>query len=222
MNYPFKINWKYALGEILIVIIGITIAFSLNNWAENAGDWSLRKEYLESLIADLSNEVQQLEGDQAEFQQKVNTIQSIFPHLGGKKEGRDTLLQKIFSLAEIVYFQPNDVTYRTLVNSGDPRLFSDFELKKALETHYSGQNQIQQDYERQNKIHEKYLADFLIYRLDYEQIRQGNYDFADDRMLRNIIQSLYGSYRIAMDAADGWTARSQQLIERLSRELDRY
>ncbi len=31
-----KINWTYALGEIIIVIIGITIAFALNNWAENA------------------------------------------------------------------------------------------------------------------------------------------------------------------------------------------
>lgn len=34
--FPKKINWTYAIGEIIIVIIGITIAFSLNRWAETA------------------------------------------------------------------------------------------------------------------------------------------------------------------------------------------
>ena len=30
-----KIDWQYTFGEILIVIIGISIAFSLNKCSEN-------------------------------------------------------------------------------------------------------------------------------------------------------------------------------------------
>ncbi len=45
-----KINWKYAFGEILIVIIGISIAFAMNKCAtdsknekEKSSIWSILK-----------------------------------------------------------------------------------------------------------------------------------------------------------------------------------
>lgn len=51
-NKNFKINWKYAAGEIIIVIIGISIAFTLNSWAAGRKDKVLAKQYLENLKQD--------------------------------------------------------------------------------------------------------------------------------------------------------------------------
>lgn len=68
-----KINWTYALGEISIVIIGITIAFALNKWAENRSNHSEKQQYLQNLLIDLNSEVDQLESKYLK-----NIMQSLY------------------------------------------------------------------------------------------------------------------------------------------------
>lgn len=182
---------------MIIVIIGITIAFTLNKWAESNKDRNSRKQYLESLLLDLESEKAHLEGNIEQFRSKIRDIQQIFPYLAGKQDGRDSISYKIFNLAQIVQFQPHDITYKTLLNSGDLGLFDDFDFKKSMELHYSNHQEIQLDYERQNSINDKYFGDFMIHHIDFQQLRLGNYDFIDDPLLRNIIQSLYGTFEIA-------------------------
>lgn len=215
-----NINWKYAIGEIIIVIIGITIAFSLNKWAENTKDSVSKKQYLESLILDLDNEMAHLDSNMVQFQTKINDIKAIFPYLNGKVQGRDTISNKIFGLAQIVHFHPSDITYKTLINSGHLGLFTNFELKKELEQHYSNHALIQLDYERQNKIHEKYFGDFMIYHIDYDNLRKGDYSFIDEPLLKSIIQSLYGTFSIAIGTSQKGRERCQKLKAFINAELN--
>src|SRR6056300_1110140 len=42
--------FKYAIGEILLVVIGILIALQINNWNENQKDRIIEKEMLTELI----------------------------------------------------------------------------------------------------------------------------------------------------------------------------
>lgn len=74
-----------------------------------------------------------------------------------------------------------------------------------------------QDYERQNKIHEKYFGDFMIYNMDYSKYGQGDYSFMDDKMLRNIIQSLYGTYFIGISSSQEGIDHCEQMISLLSK-----
>jgi len=41
---------KYAIGEIILVVIGILIALSINNWNENRKLESLVKNYEQNII----------------------------------------------------------------------------------------------------------------------------------------------------------------------------
>lgn len=45
----------YAIGEIILVVIGILIALSINNWNEN------RKQKAEALLMSLESELKELE-----------------------------------------------------------------------------------------------------------------------------------------------------------------
>ena len=51
---------KYAIGEIVLVVIGILIALSINNWNENRKDISLKESYIENLIVDLNKDIENL------------------------------------------------------------------------------------------------------------------------------------------------------------------
>ena len=48
--------FKYAIGEIFLVVIGILIALQINNWNENRLNNKTIKTYLNSLIHDLNDE----------------------------------------------------------------------------------------------------------------------------------------------------------------------
>ncbi len=55
MIRKFKnINWKYAIGEIIIVSIGISIAFGINTISSDLTYKKKHKEYKQSLIIDIN------------------------------------------------------------------------------------------------------------------------------------------------------------------------
>ena len=51
----------YAIGEIILVVIGILIALGINNWNQERKNTSLRKSYLENLKVDLKKDIENLE-----------------------------------------------------------------------------------------------------------------------------------------------------------------
>ncbi len=53
---------KYALGEIVLVVIGILIALSINNWNEDQKNKALEKYMLENLVENLEQNCDRLKG----------------------------------------------------------------------------------------------------------------------------------------------------------------
>ena len=49
---------KYAIGEIVLVVIGILIALSINNWNEEQKERLLEKEALNNLLISLSSDLE--------------------------------------------------------------------------------------------------------------------------------------------------------------------
>ena len=128
-----KKKFTYAFGEILIVIVGISIAFSLNKCAEDSKNNSQKEQYLFSLKQDIEEDKKQLNDNISIISQKVKTSTDILPVLNSNDPQKDKKLRQIYQLAQLTNFTPKDFTYQALVNSGDLKLIDDLELKKAIE-----------------------------------------------------------------------------------------
>ncbi len=216
-----KLKWKYALGEILIVIIGISIAFALNNWKESSSNKQQKKQYLENLGLDINEEINQLEKNQKSIQDKLQRIKIVKPFLGIKQGNRDSIVRHIFSLAMPVNFHPESTTYKTLVNSGDMKLIDNFQLRRSLEEHYSLHKIVQQNYTRIEKIHENYLGPFFIHDIDYKSMRNGQYEFLDKPLLGNIIQSMEGSYYMILGGNQKCIDSNKKLLAKVEAALSK-
>jgi Tfp pilus assembly protein PilE len=53
--------FKYAIGEIVLVVIGILIALQINNWNESRKSKTIEHTYLENIKADLNLNINSLE-----------------------------------------------------------------------------------------------------------------------------------------------------------------
>ena len=130
----------YAIGEIVLVVIGILIALSINNWNEERKRKSLIRTYIASLQADLRNDIELLtpEISYIEFDWKKN--KSYSSRLSSSNATNDTLIK----IARYEFFpsmggfqnELNLNTYNTLLSTGDINLLESGLLKK-LQNHYT-------------------------------------------------------------------------------------
>ncbi|MEO1437215.1 MAG: DUF6090 family protein [Bacteroidota bacterium] len=215
-----NIKWQYTIGEIVIVMIGITLAFALNNFRDNLQEQKIKEQYLKHLLIDLEEEQGQLESLNASIGEKIQTIREVRPHLGNPMPGRDTVIRKFFFLAEAVHFIPEQTAYQTMINSGDLKLIDDFELRRNIEAYYNGHTQVLNNYKRLENIYTKYLADFFIFNLDYTALRTGDASFLDHPTVRGITASLEGSFIFALQGNTTCLEHNLELIEQVHAALN--
>jgi len=65
---------KYAVGEIVLVVIGILIALSINNWNENAKNKRIEISYLIRISKDLENDLLEFEKTKEITQQRNDRV----------------------------------------------------------------------------------------------------------------------------------------------------
>jgi hypothetical protein len=127
---------KYAIGEILLVIIGILIAVSINGWNE---DRKLRNEE-QSLLKDLKQEmVLNYEALEKVIQEHENSLQAAIEirALYNNRDAFDKMtgdeFQQILSrMASNFTYDPQSGILNSLIYSGRLSLFSNKELKYSL------------------------------------------------------------------------------------------
>lgn len=210
-----KINWQYTFGEILIVIIGITIAFSMDKCAENSKDRTQKQQYLVNIKNDVEADKLILEGNAKTIQSKIDMATEVLPKLNNDAPDKMTVVGKIFNMVTLTNFTPNDNTYQALVNSGDFKLINDFELKTAIEKHYSGYQTILKDYIRLENIQKEYIGDYFIYHTDFDDFSKGIFGFKDEKLLKNIILSMRGAFELQLKATQVGIESCDSLLEKL-------
>ncbi len=126
--------FKYAIGEIILVVIGILIALSINNWNEKRLEKIEEKVILETIKVDFENAI-------AEFnelnQNRVDLIkanQTIFTIIKTKeiKYNKDELDSIVSVLLLGPTYNSQTKSLEVLFNSGKINIISDNSIKDKL------------------------------------------------------------------------------------------
>ena len=148
----------YAVGEIVLVVIGILLALQINTWNQERQNRSEERKYLSRLEKDLQQDLlrigvvrdnyetrlvlamrilDSLPGSNGEYIrqwpwfQEATDNYSKNPHSDGRSKGED-----LFSILTIQHFAPQETTMQELLSSGKINLISDDSLKIQLQYHY--------------------------------------------------------------------------------------
>ncbi|MEM8584861.1 MAG: hypothetical protein AAGF87_11355 [Bacteroidota bacterium] len=209
-----QINWRYALGEILIVILGISIAFTLNSWKEKSANNQLRNQYLGALQSEIEDESEELDSLGQFMSDRSQLIGFMgYSLLNPQLPGRDSVLGLLFEVAEGPIYHETDVTYQTLVNSGDLRLIDDLDLRKSIEAHYSTHDQIKRSFFRLDNIYADYLGKYFVEEIDYLAVRSNDFSSLENAYFQNILYSLAGAFQFGSKSIDRCAASNAKLLE---------
>jgi len=124
---------KYALGEILLVVVGILIALQINNWNIDQTNRKREQQYLENIVLDLKKDIESLE-DLMQFRKsRLAGDQKIIDHMQGTPvEDLDGLTTCIINSMMERNFMPNNTTFSELSHSGNLNLISNGSIKFLL------------------------------------------------------------------------------------------
>jgi hypothetical protein len=123
--------FKYAIGEIVLVVIGILIALQINNWNENRTQRIKELKSLEILKSEFQNNHESLKNAIAIHQKRNTAIKTLlFEDLNVYKINQ---IDSIYKLAMYGYtYNPSQSAYNSLVSSGELNYLSNDSLKIRL------------------------------------------------------------------------------------------
>lgn len=130
------VNWKYSIGEVLLIVIGILIAFSLSNWNEKLKREKDEAAMLEEIQTSLSNDLKSIEASIGIYELGTRSIELTLDHIKTKKPYNDSLDSYFGKTVHASFFLEDRGAYETLTSRGRELITSD-SLRIALATLYA-------------------------------------------------------------------------------------
>jgi len=124
---------KYAIGEIILVVIGILIALSINNWNEDRKSEAKKQDYYVQLLDDLNSDIISAQNTIEEFsyhQKEYNDYISSYNNESLAPVKAYGQISKLSLISTPPIFNTN--TIEALQNSGDIGLIPSFIRNKLM------------------------------------------------------------------------------------------
>jgi hypothetical protein len=131
--------FKYAIGEIVLVVIGILIALSINNWNEERKNRILEADYYCKLLEDLNQDVveikNQIETNKLRLKNSNTLISILQKPKFTQKEVVDAMIGAVYQTSYT--FKPSLAAFEDIKSSGNLGLLKDLKIKKQLISYYT-------------------------------------------------------------------------------------
>lgn len=123
---------KYALGEIILVVIGILIALSINNWNDNNKKSAFEKVALQNLKVDFELNKTELEDIIANTESNIEKGIEILNHTGNRNTGNFLLDSLLIATVSGRVFSAQNGFLNDLINSGNLGVLKNVDLRSKL------------------------------------------------------------------------------------------
>ncbi len=125
-----KINWFEQFINLLVVILGISIAFMLDNYRENNNRKNLELQYLTNLNEDLKYDLQLLDTLISLDSSMYTKMDEILTKVEQDKSAM--VGAQALDLIYAIPFSAKSVTFETIKESGNLDVFSSYELQNSI------------------------------------------------------------------------------------------
>jgi hypothetical protein len=138
--------FKYAIGEIVLVVIGILIALQINNWNETRKSSIQEKIYLERLVKENLQNLESFKNEIYNITLGVESIEVLSAALKNNSISDSLLIaaaHNFFKYGSIYHnFTSSTSTFDDLSSTGNLTLISNSSLRDRIVKHYAKHNEV--------------------------------------------------------------------------------
>ncbi len=184
-NYLF-----YAIGEILLIVVGILVALQINSWTLAKRNYTEETAILTRIQMDFENNQRLLNNNQKKWQVISNDLRELLEMVGpNPKEYPDKLVHKYMSsLYFIPGYNPSKGAVSSIILSGKISLIENLELRYKLN--------------QWPTVLDEYKFSYSIIRemvYDFQNSFRGYHQFKDSQKNINPNKKTLGSSRFSYD-----------------------
>ncbi len=129
--------FKYAIGEIFLVVIGILIALQISNWNENRKLKQQERSYYCKISEDLSSDLLNLERSKISLEERIVVLDRFLINLLKIQDDKSVLLNDYLAAVRSYRFIPSKAAIVDVTSSGKLENLKNQELKNSILNYYA-------------------------------------------------------------------------------------
>ena len=129
--------FKYAVGEIILVVLGILIALSINNWNQNIKKEEQEKVYYCKIKEDLQTDINNIQRGLKSLDERIVSAKNVLINLYQNVDDKSILLERFIPAVRSYDFIPSKSAILDITSSGKLENFNNSKLKTSILQHYS-------------------------------------------------------------------------------------
>ena len=228
----FRRYFLYALGEVLLVVIGILLALQIDAWNNKRIQKKKELLYLKEIQVSLQDDLGRI-GYSIEFNQTKNSaIEECLSRMlqtDSNLEGMYEITKNMPVLAEFTAFTQNRVAFDNMLSAENIDLISSDTLRTLISKYYAQENLLDGTQERVKELTRNFvdhITPMLMTRENIEQFRQTENDFVsgselDFRTNRMVFGDLFSMQR-NIDSHSLYLKKYQKDIEIIIAQIEQF
>jgi uncharacterized membrane protein YheB (UPF0754 family) len=170
-NRPLK-YMRYAVGEIVLVVIGILIALQINTWNEERKTKILERQILSNMIEELALDIDKFEKSIELSKACRDSSFKLSQALSQRVPFNDSIKELFYMITIPVFFQYNHATYENLKSEGFS-IISNNKIRRSIQDLYS--NKYEGALQDSRLFNDEYLLNLNDLQAKNLRVIQGNY-----------------------------------------------
>jgi hypothetical protein len=177
----------YAIGEVILVIIGILFALAINEHSKSNNNLALRNSYIIQLNDEADRNLEKLIKLDNESAKKLKELDTLFRILENKEYDNPKLSLKSFYLIMSNKFYPIRITFENLKFSGDLNLFDDLNLRNSISETYETFEPINRLETSEQRAIEAFYENFLMPKVEFRNMGTSSENYGKDIYFENMV-----------------------------------
>jgi hypothetical protein len=180
------------LAELVVVFVGVALAFAVENLREGINERAVEEQYLSGFRRDLTADLAMLRAQQEARRAQVDNALLVLEFYDGRSIDPQPFLSAYFSALFALRTTPNRNTMDEVLSSGSLRLMRDSDIREALLELYAKYDDIARHEDHIDRDFDSYLYDPTFSSIPFRP--EGPWD--DSAENRHSVETLLSDLRV--------------------------
>lgn len=218
-----RIKWGEHLVELLVVIIGISIAFAIENYSANRKEKGQELLHLKGIADDLQTDLRSFEENIGYNQNTLRFLKRFNELISARDRTHDSLNFLLLRAGWISNYDPRDISYQSLKSSGGLDKITNFELRRTLVYHYEQKlNQVAFLNGMHSRNLEQYVTPILLRYSDFTSRDRVDPSFYNTRENANVFSGLEGLLTNKIQEYEEVLGFTENMLKEVQEEISKF